>query len=53
MEKLKEGIKKATPKSGFFSSSKEWCPVADLNHGHKDFQSFALPTELTGRTQHF
>ena len=25
-----------------------WCPVAESNHGHKDFQSFALPTELTG-----
>ena len=25
-----------------------WCPNADLNHGHKDFQSFALPTELFG-----
>ncbi len=42
-------IKKATPKSGFFTSSKEWCPDADLNHGHTDFQSVALPTELSGR----
>ena len=29
-------------------SLKKWCPNADLNHGHKDFQSFALPTELFG-----
>ena len=28
---------------------KKWCPDADSNHGHKDFQSFALPTELSGR----
>ncbi len=27
---------------------KEWCPNADLNHGHADFQSAALPTELFG-----
>lgn len=25
-----------------------WCPVAESNHGHEDFQSSALPTELTG-----
>ena len=39
-------IKKATPKSGFF---KRWCPDADSNHGHRDFQSLALPTELSGQ----
>ena len=27
---------------------KNWCPRAESNHGHKDFQSFALPTELQG-----
>ena len=26
----------------------EWCPEADLNHRHADFQSAALPTELSG-----
>ena len=26
----------------------EWCPGADLNHRHADFQSAALPTELPG-----
>ena len=41
-------IKKATPKSGSLDTFSEWCPVADLNHGHTDFQSVALPTELTG-----
>ena len=25
-----------------------WCPGADLNHRHADFQSAALPTELPG-----
>ena len=28
---------------------KFWWPVAELNHGHADFQSAALPTELTGQ----
>lgn len=27
----------------------KWCPDPDSNRGHKDFQSFALPTELPGR----
>ena len=27
---------------------KKWCPGADLNHRHADFQSTALPTELPG-----
>ena len=27
---------------------KKWCPEADLNHRHADFQSAALPTELSG-----
>ncbi len=27
----------------------EWCPGADSNHRHADFQSAALPTELPGR----
>ena len=26
-----------------------WCPGADSNHRHADFQSAALPTELPGR----
>lgn len=26
----------------------EWCPRADSNHRHSDFQSLALPTELLG-----
>ncbi len=26
----------------------EWCPEADSNHRHADFQSAALPTELSG-----
>src|SRR3954466_12116595 len=27
---------------------KRWCPGADLNHRHADFQSAALPAELPG-----
>ena len=26
----------------------QWCPGAELNHRHEDFQSSALPTELPG-----
>ena len=26
----------------------KWCPGAELNHRHEDFQSSALPTELPG-----
>ncbi len=26
----------------------KWCPDLESNQGHKDFQSFALPTELSG-----
>jgi hypothetical protein len=26
----------------------EWCPGAESNHRHADFQSAALPTELPG-----
>ena len=31
-----------------FTKGLEWCPEADLNHRHADFQSAALPTELSG-----
>ncbi|MDI3537297.1 MAG: hypothetical protein PWP30_1779 [Eubacteriaceae bacterium] len=27
-----------------------WCPEAESNHRHEDFQSSALPTELSGHT---
>ncbi|MEY4109708.1 MAG: hypothetical protein RLZZ46_62 [Bacteroidota bacterium] len=36
----KEGIKKAA-----FAAFRSWC-LQESNQGHKDFQSFALPTEL-------
>ena len=35
---------------GFF---KIWCPVSESNQGHEDFQSSALPTELTGLRKQF
>src|SRR5437763_12619229 len=31
------------------SLGKGWCPGAELNHRHTDFQSVALPAELPGR----
>ena len=27
-----------------------WCPDPELNQGHEDFQSSALPTELSGQS---
>ncbi len=27
----------------------KWCPDSELNQGHEDFQSSALPTELPGQ----
>src|SRR6476661_2286098 len=30
------------------SFSEGWCPGAESNHRHRDFQSRALPTELPG-----
>ena len=30
------------------SHSRIWCPEAESNHRHEDFQSSALPTELSG-----
>src|SRR6516164_6314084 len=35
--------------SSYFVGSFRWCPGAELNHRHTDFQSVALPTELPGR----
>ena len=31
-----------------FLESQIWCPEAESNHRHEDFQSSALPTELSG-----
>ena len=30
-----------------------WCPEAESNHRHEDFQSSALPTELSGHINFF
>ena len=40
----------AKRKVGKFRQVKYWCRGADLNRRHKDFQSFALPTELPRHT---
>lgn len=40
--------KHATEKHQQFQEE-EWCPEAESNHRHADFQSAALPTELSGR----
>ena len=32
-----------------FSANYCWCPEAESNHRHGDFQSPALPTELSGQ----
>ena len=37
--------------STFFSPLR-WCPEAESNHRHRDFQSLALPAELSGHVQH-
>ena len=31
----------------------KWCPEAESNHRHEDFQSSALPTELSGLVEVF
>ena len=31
------------------SRIERWCPEAESNHRHEDFQSSALPTELSGQ----
>jgi hypothetical protein len=31
-----------------FLTPKKWCPRADLNHRHADFQSAALPLSYSG-----
>lgn len=41
------GVSKRSPSPG----SRAWCPGADSNHRHPDFQSGALPTELPGQSR--
>ena len=48
-----ETHKKTTPRTGVCEkllSKKKWCPDPESNQGHGDFQSPALPTELSGHT---
>ena len=40
---------KGQPTPRVRKSVQEWCPGAESNHRHCDFQSHALPTELPGR----
>ena len=42
-----------TFKEGIFYKPIIWCPEVGSNHRHKDFQSFALPTELSGLKLNF
>jgi hypothetical protein len=37
------------PERKFIFEGKEWCPEPESNQRHADFQSAALPTELSGR----
>ena len=41
-------LKKSKPASLFQVAGLRWC-LQESNQGHKDFQSFALPTELRHR----
>ena len=45
VENNKAAIKKPAQVQAFII----WCPDPDLNQGHEDFQSSALPTELSGQ----
>ncbi len=39
------------PRAALFQKTPEkWCPRADLNHRHADFQSAALPLSYSGYT---
>jgi site-specific DNA recombinase len=42
---------KGRPTPRVRKSVQEWCPGAESNHRHCDFQSHALPTELPGHFQ--
>ncbi len=37
----------------FNTTGKGWCPGADLNHRHEDFQSTALPLSYPGTGKAF
>ncbi len=41
--KLDKKVQKDSKKGVFL----KWCHVSESNQGHRDFQSLALPTELT------
>lgn len=43
------GLNSARKQKGKEIQKVEWCPEAESNHRHADFQSAALPTELSGR----
>ncbi len=57
-ESMKDKSKKSTYSTTFgvdpkktapFGSGQKWWPDQESNQGHKDFQSSALPTELSGQ----
>src|SRR5690554_876283 len=45
---LRQQIYSLPPLATWVSLHWEWCPGAESNHRHEDFQSSALPTELPG-----
>jgi hypothetical protein len=45
-----EGVQRGFLDSRSAQQSSEWCPGAESNHRHCNFQSHALPTELPGPT---
>ena len=49
-----ERDRNAAPGHKFLESNEKlWCPGAESNHRHADFQSAALPTELPGRRERY
>ena len=47
MDKYKKMTDQTSPKRDYKGVLKNWWQDPELNRGHKDFQSSALPTELS------
>ncbi len=48
-KKLSKYKKEKSPVNALFTGLKRWCRETELNCRHADFQSAALPTELSRR----